>query len=79
MSEPTPMLNRPPVRMICYTSAEGNPHKFSIGVNGITEIRETEENGEFCTIPWVEVWAGEKIVARFNQHKLENIFYEESR
>ena len=78
-SEPTPMANRPPVRMICYTSVQGNPHEFSIGRNGVTVIRETEECAEYSTIPWLEVWEGETLVARFNQHKLEHIFYKEGR
>lgn len=73
------MKTRPPVSMICYTSAEGNPHTFTVGKGGITELREVEENGEYCTIPWIEVWHGERLLARFNQHKLEHIFYSQVR
>ena len=68
-------MNRPPVHKICYISAEGNPHTFSVGNCGITELREVEENSEYCVIPWLEVWAGDKLLARFNQHKLEHILY----
>jgi hypothetical protein len=66
--------NRPPVQEICYISAEGNPSSFIVG-RGVTEIREVEENSEYCMIPWVEVWDGEDLLARFNQHKLEHILY----
>ncbi len=69
------MINRPAVRMICYTDARGNPGVFSVGSGDVSEIRETEECAECCAIPWIEVWAGEKLIARFNQHKLEHIFY----
>jgi len=79
MSEPTPMSDRPSVQKICYISPEGNPSEFILGRGGVTDIRETEENGEYSTIPWLEVWAGENLLARFNQHKLEHIIYKESR
>ena len=68
------MINRPPVQMICYTDAQGNPHTFTVGC-GCTEIWETEENGEYAYVPWVEVWDGDRLLARFNQHKLEHIIY----
>jgi hypothetical protein len=68
------MISRPPIKRICYTSAEGNPQVFDLGYN-CTEIREVEENGEMAFIPWVEVWATDKLLARFNQHKLEHILY----
>ena len=68
-------ISRPSIRSIAYISTEGNPDSFHVGSYNVTEIREVEENGEYCMIPWVEVWAGEKLIARFNQHKLEHIFY----
>lgn len=68
------ILGRPPVRMICYNDANGNPHTFSVGLN-CTRIVETQEKGELDFIPWVEVWDSDKLIARFNQHKLEHIFY----
>lgn len=78
MSEPTPMAKRPPIERITYISAEGNPCVFqcsgALGRN-CSEIRETQENGEFCLIPWIEVWEDENLVARFSQHKVEHIFY----
>jgi hypothetical protein len=68
------MESRPPIHSICYISAEGNPHTFTRGL-GCTDIREVEENGELAFIPWVEVWDGEKLLFRANQHKLEHIVY----
>lgn len=78
LSKPTPISERPPIESICYISAEGNPHQFVVGQGGISFIGETEENGEYCMIPWLEVWDGEHIVARFNQHKVEHIFYKKN-
>lgn len=74
MNEPKPMSFRPPVERITYTSAEGNPCVFQMG-RGCSEIRETQESGEFCFIPWLEVWDGDNLLARFNQHKVEHILY----
>lgn len=78
MNEPTPISSRPAIVEICYISADGNPHTLRVGSNGITEIRETQEGGEYCLIPWLEVWAGDTLTARFNQHKIEHIFYRRS-
>ena len=59
------MLSRPPVREIYFEDEHGNPKWFIVGgVDGVTAIKETEENGEYTFIPWVEVWAGEKLLAR---------------
>ncbi len=68
------MINRPPIHMICYMSAEGNPHSYTVGC-GCTKIREVEEDGEYAAIPFVEVWDGEKLLFRSSQHKLEHIVY----
>lgn len=68
------MINRPPIHMICYMDAQGNPHTFTVGC-GCTEIREVEENGEYAMIPFVEVYDGEKLIFRSSQHKLEHIVY----
>jgi hypothetical protein len=65
---------RPPISRITYMTAEGNPGIFDVGAN-CTEIRETEEYGEYTAIPWVEVWNGDKLMFRSNQHKLEHIIY----
>lgn len=67
--------SRPPIQMICYTDSHGNPFEFNVGRQGVTEIREVGEYGEYAMIPWVEVWRGDQLVARFSQHKLEHIFY----
>lgn len=74
-SEGVTMKDRPAVQRICYISAEGNPHVYELNRNCVTELREVEENGEYSTIPWLEVWQGNKLIARFNQHKLEHILY----
>ena len=74
MSNPTPMKNRPPIERISYIDPQGNTSQFIAGYNA-TRIVETEEGGEYCLIPWLEVWEGENLVARMSQHKVENIIY----
>lgn len=69
------MKDRPPIVTICYITAEGNPSIFTVGSAGVTEIREVEEFGEYSAIPWVEIYKGEFLTARFCQHKLEYILY----
>ena len=68
------MNSRPPIQRITYISSEGKQHNFIVGC-GCTEIREVEESGEYTFIPWVEVWNGEKLLFRANQHTLERIIY----
>ena len=74
-NKPSEMANRPPVREISFIDNQGNPRDYIVGCAGVTAIKETNECGEFAFIPWVEVWAGETLLARFCQNKLENIFY----
>jgi hypothetical protein len=69
------MINRPPVQSIEFTSTEGNPCQYTVGRNGVTRIPETEENGEYSFVNWVEVWADEVLLARFPQNKLDCIRY----
>jgi hypothetical protein len=71
-------LKRPPIHSITFISAEGNPYERIVGRNGITQIKETEENGEYCLIAWVEVWQGDDLLSRHPQNKLEHIIYEMS-
>lgn len=71
------MKNRPKIAEVCFYSAEGNPQQFVVGRN-CTEIRETQEEAEVCYVPWLEVYADDRLVARFNQHKVEHIFYQRS-
>ena len=81
MKEASVMTSRPAVRMICYTDAGGNPQEIwvdgRVTYNGdvVTEIREVEEYGEFCAIPWVEIYSSDKLLARFCQHRLDRVFY----
>lgn len=69
------MINRPPIGSIEFTTTEGNPGNYIVGRNGVGRITEVEENGEYCFISWVEVWAGETLIARFPQNKLDCIRY----
>lgn len=76
MTKPdTSLSNRPPVHCIGFTSQRGNPHEYRVGQSGVTEICEVLEDAEYARIPWVEVYSGDVLVARFNQHKLDSIFY----
>jgi hypothetical protein len=68
------MITRPPIHKITYISADGNPHQFIVGC-GCTEIRDVEESGLYCYLPWVGVWDGEKLLFRASQHNLEHIIY----
>ncbi len=68
------MISRPPIQGIVFIDSQGNSREFNLG-SRCTHILEVEENGEFCLIPWVEVWDGGKLLLRASQHKLERIFY----
>jgi hypothetical protein len=41
--------------------------------------KQMSEQKEFCFIPWLEVFDGESLIARFNQHKVEHILYQRGR
>ena len=77
MSEASEMYDRPAIERITFISAEGNPCVFQCIGNhrNCSEIREVMQDGEYCRIPWIEVWEDKHLLARFNQHKLEHILY----
>jgi len=81
MQHPSDMAGRPAITFITRTDENGNPNVISVGgaidykKDSVTEIREVEEYGEYAAIPWVEVYSGEKLLARFSQHKLDSVFY----
>ena len=39
---------------------------FEVGLNGVTSIIPYNENGQMAAVPWIAVYKGEKIVARFD-------------
>jgi hypothetical protein len=71
----TQEIQRPPISAVWYTSLEGNPCCYRVG-QGVTRIVETKEMAEYTFVPWVEIWDGDSLIARFNQHKLDAIVYE---
>jgi hypothetical protein len=55
----------------------GNPMDFIVGRNGVTRIEACEKNGEYCMIPYVRVWKGDRCVAEFSQHKASYICFQD--
>lgn len=50
----------------------GNPLDYIVGRN-CSRIEATEKNGEYCMIPYLRVWDGERCLAEFSQHKANHI------
>lgn len=53
----------------------GNPESWIVGQMGVTRIEQIGKDGEYSRIPWVRVWAGDKLLAEFNEHKLAGIYF----
>ena len=48
-----------------------------VGNNGITKINCSEQYCGEYSIWWVQVWRGDKIIARYNARNIDTIVYEE--
>ena len=46
----------------------GNPLDYIVGKN-CSRIESYLENGEYCGIPYIRVWDGDKRIIEFCQHK----------
>lgn len=53
----------------------GNPADYRVGAHGVTKITETGRNGEYCYIPYVEVWMGDDVVLEACMHKCSFVEY----
>lgn len=49
---------------------------WTLGVNGITEIKIVQKEGPMSFIPYVQVWRGEKLFAEYCQHNIFGVLYE---
>lgn len=53
----------------------GNPIEYLVGRGGVTRIEACTKPGEYCYIPYVRVWAGDKAIGEFCQHKLSGLWF----
>ena len=53
----------------------GNPESWVVGQAGVTRIERFEKPGEYCGLPWVRIWAGDKPIAEFYEHRLAGIYF----
>ena len=60
-------------QLLC--DAYGNPVDFRVGIGAVTRIEACEKNGEYCMIPYIRVWDGEKCMCEFSQHKANFIVF----
>lgn len=55
--------------------SHGNPLDYIVGKQGVTAILSTVRNGEYCTIPYIEVWAGPDLILTACEHKCSFVEY----
>ncbi len=53
----------------------GEVERYQIGTD-VTEIKETQREGQMSYIPYVEVWKGDKKFAEFCMHNIVGVYYE---
>ena len=54
---------------------EGDPN-FTVGRQGVTEIRAYGEPGEHCFLPWLAVFIGERIICRVPAQQVLISYYQ---
>lgn len=68
MSDDHP-VNQPIAHTQIPCDEHGNPVDYIVGKNEVTRIEACSKGGEFCTIPYIRVWAGEMCLVEFCQHR----------
>ncbi len=48
---------------------------FVVGHEGVTKICQGAENGEYCEIPYIQIWCGEKKIFEAVKHRWARIHY----
>ncbi len=69
-------LDNPPIKSIGWFS-EPEFHTVEVGLDGITRIDCKQLHcGDYC-VYWLQVWAEDKLVVRYNAKNVDTIMYEE--
>lgn len=54
-------------------SDEGKSY-YTVGKNGVTEIKQVYQNGEMASIDWFEIYQGEELIAEIKK-SICNVYY----
>ena len=49
---------------------------YWVGYGGVTAITPALKNGEFASLPYVQVWKGDALYAEFIQHRCDGVYFE---
>ena len=50
---------------------------FAVGVGPVTRIEKTAKPGEYGWIPYVRVWAGDRVLSEHSQHQIAGVYFKE--
>ena len=77
--EPTVHAVKQPIRevVVRYDDYQNNACgiAYCVGMDGVTRIEACQKNGEYCSLPYFRVWAGDQCLAEFGQHHLAGVFF----
>ncbi len=62
------------IQSITFVNLDGEGC-YAVGQNVTTRIEKTIKSGMASDIPYVRVWAGDKVIAEFCQHTLTGVFF----
>jgi len=60
---------------LTYDNEFGPGQSWTVGRNEITKIILTDKPGEYCAIPYIQVWKGDFLFAETCQHKIACIYF----
>lgn len=64
------------IQSVTVWTYETEAEAYRVGKDGVTAIVPILKNGEYCELPYVQVWKGEKLYAEFGQHKCEGVYFD---
>ncbi len=72
---PKLLLDDAPISRIGWIAPDDIYDSVTVGKGGITKIDAVEQYlGEYAIV-WLQVWANDKIIARYNARNLDSINY----
>ena len=72
-------VTQPIIEIVISKDTDGEDFDYyKVGLHGVTHIEACLKSGEYSDIPYLRVWAGDRCIAEFCQHKIVGVYFGEA-
>lgn len=65
------------IQSVTVWAFETEAESYEVGKKGTTAIVPIFKSGEYCDLPYVQIWKGEQLYAEFAQHKCQGVYFKQ--